>query len=238
MQHRPGARRPRPADPPCPGGPGVRLRRRCAPASSQPTAAATAPSEIGAARLGLDQRRAQLGEQAHLVVDRAGVAQHGVFLARLGAAEHAADGAVEQGDAVVGQACRGVQHRRDQSRAAAERRQRPQVLGGEAAALARELAQPLRVDAFGAGRIEADRAQAGELLDDAREGAVTRRARRLAGPGQHAHRGALLGLRAAHRALSACVGCQCAGELDGDVALGQHQRRRRPGARRRTDRAR
>ena len=80
----------------------------------------------------------------------------GVLLARLGAAEHAADRAVEQADALVGQPRDRVQHRGDQGRAAAKRRQRAQVLGGEAPALARELAQALRMHALGAGRIEPD----------------------------------------------------------------------------------
>ena len=128
---------------------------------SQPTAAATAAVQVGLCLLGLDQRRAQLGEQAHLVVDGAGVAQDGVLLACLGAAEHAADGAVEQADAVVGQARDGVEHGGDQGGPAAKRRERAQVLGGEAPALARELAQPLRMHALGAGRIEADRRAAG-----------------------------------------------------------------------------
>ena len=57
-------------------------------------------------------------------------------------------------DAVVGQAGDGVEHGRDQGCAAAQRRQRAQMLRREAGALARKLAQALGVDAFGAGRIE------------------------------------------------------------------------------------
>ena len=68
----------------------------------------------------LDQRRAQLGQKAHLVVDRAGIAQQGVLLPDLRAAEHATYGTVEQGDAVVGQARDGVEHGRNQGGAAAQ----------------------------------------------------------------------------------------------------------------------
>ena len=151
------------------------------------------PVQVRAALLGLDQRGAQLGEQAHLVVHRTGVAQHRGLLARLGAAEHAADRAVEQRHAVIGQPRDGVEHRGDQRRAAPQWREQAEVLGRVARTLARQLAQPLRVDALGAGRIEADRAQAGELLDDALERLVTGCTRRLARPRQHAHRRALLG---------------------------------------------
>ncbi|MDQ2801951.1 MAG: hypothetical protein M3Y41_04405 [Pseudomonadota bacterium] len=97
-------------------------------------------AEIGAVAVGFDQGRAQLREQTNLVADRSCVPQDCVFLARLGAAEHASYGAIEQRDAVVGEPCRGIQHRRDQGRATAERRQRSQVLGAEAAAFTRELA--------------------------------------------------------------------------------------------------
>ena len=43
------------------------------------------------------------------------------FLADLGAAEHPADGTVEQADAVIGQPRRGIQHGRDQSGPATKR---------------------------------------------------------------------------------------------------------------------
>lgn len=72
------------------------------------------------------------------------------MVAGIGAAEHAADGAVEQGDAIVGQAGDRVEHGCDQGGAAAQRRQCPQMLGSETGALARELAQALGMHAFGA----------------------------------------------------------------------------------------
>ncbi len=96
--------------------------------------------QVHAARLGLDQRRPEFSEQPDLVVDRPGVAQHCAFLAYLGAAEHAADRPVEQGDAVIGQAYGRVQDRGDEGSAATQRRQHAQMLGGEACALAGQLA--------------------------------------------------------------------------------------------------
>src|SRR3982751_1496937 len=52
--------------------------------------------QVGVCLLSRDQGGAQLGEQAHLIVGGTGVAKDSVFLACLGAAEHAADRAVEQ----------------------------------------------------------------------------------------------------------------------------------------------
>ncbi len=150
--------------------------------------------------------------------------QEGVLLAGLGTAEHASDRAVEQADAVVGQAGRGVQHGRDQGGAAAEQRQRPQVLGGVAAALAGQLSQPLGMDTLGAGGTEADGAQAGQLLHNARKGLVAGRARRLPRPGQHAERRPLPG-RKQRVQRAGLDGGQVAGELARDVALGHDQSR-------------
>ena len=149
--------------------------------------------QIGAALPGLDQRRSQSGQQAHLVVDRSGIADQDILLANFRAAEHAADGTVEQGDGVVGQARNRVEHRGDQSRVAAQRRQRPQVLSGKPGPLAGELAQAFRVNACGAGRIKGDCAKNRPLLHETRKGAVSGSARRLTRPGQRAHRRVLLG---------------------------------------------
>jgi hypothetical protein len=77
--------------------------------------------QVGLGVPGLDQRRAETGEEAHLVVDGPGVAQQGVLLAGLGAPEHAPDGAVEQADAVVGEAHDRVEHGGDERGAAPER---------------------------------------------------------------------------------------------------------------------
>jgi hypothetical protein len=109
--------------------------------------------EVRAAIPRLDQRHAQLRQQPHLVVDGAGVPQQGVLLAHLGAAEHAADGAVEQRHAIIRQAGDGVEGGRDQGGAPAQCRQRPQMLRGEACPLAREFTETLGVDAFGPVRI-------------------------------------------------------------------------------------
>jgi hypothetical protein len=51
--------------------------------------------QIGAALPGLDQRRPQLGEKPHLVVDRPGIADQCILCADFREAEHAACGAVE-----------------------------------------------------------------------------------------------------------------------------------------------
>ena len=147
--------------------------------------------QIGAALLRFDQRRPQPGEKAHLVIDRPGIADQGILLANFGAAEHAPNGSLEQGNGVVGQPRDRVEYRRDQGRVAAQRRERPQMLCGETRTFARKLAQPFGMNAFGASRIEADRAQSGTLLHQARKGAVTGSARRLTRPGQPADRCAL-----------------------------------------------
>jgi len=81
--------------------------------------------QIGAAFSGLDQRRSQLGQKTHLVVDRPRIANQGLVLADFGTTEHAAHGAVEQGDGVVGQPCHRIEHGSDQGRPAAQRRQSP-----------------------------------------------------------------------------------------------------------------
>ena len=62
------------------------------------------------------------------------------------------------------------------------------MLGGEAGALARELAQAFGIHAFGTGRIEGDRFENCALLDQADQGAMTGNTRRLTRPGQRAHR--------------------------------------------------
>ena len=76
------------------------------------------------ARLGLDQRGPQFGEQPRtLSLTRSSVTQQCDLLPpRLGAAEHAADRPVEQGDTVIGQAHDRVQHRGNQRGTATQRR--------------------------------------------------------------------------------------------------------------------
>ncbi len=176
--------------------------------------------QIGTALSGSEQGLAEPGEQAHLVVHRSCVAQDGILHPRLGAAEQPAHRTVEQGDAVVGQPGRGVQDGGDQRGAAAWGRQGPQMLRGEAPALAGELAQALRMHAIGASRIEADGAQVGEPLGDIQEGTMPRRTGRLARPGEHAEGGAVLGREQCLQRLG-LAGRQVAGQLACDLALGQ-----------------
>jgi len=180
--------------------------------------------QIGAALPGLDQRRSQLGQQAHLVVDPPSIAHQGILLADFRAAKHAADSAVKQGDGIVGQARDRVEHRRDQGCAAAQGRQGPQMLSGEAGTLARELAQALRVDAFGAGRIETDCSENGALLYQTRKGAVTGSAWRLTRPGQLAHPRAFLGRQQRIQRFG-LLWRQVSGQLMRHLALGKYRRR-------------
>ena len=92
------------------------------------------------------------------------------------------------------------------------------MLGGEAFALAGELAQPLRMHALGARRIEADGPQHGKLPDDAVERFVTRRTGWLPCPGQRAHGGPFLEVEQVVQRV--CLGKgQGGGELSRHVAL-------------------
>ena len=178
--------------------------------------------EVGAARLGLDQCRPKFGEQADLVVDRPGIAQHGALLAQFGAAEHAADRPVEQGDAVIGQAHGRVQDSGDESGAATQRGQHAQMLGGEACALTGELAQPFGMNAVRTSGIEADCAQAGQLFGEALERRVPRCPRREACPGQRAHRRVRLVREQRLQLFGLCLG-QAAGELARHVPFGRRE---------------
>jgi hypothetical protein len=99
------------------------------------------------------------------------------------------------------------------------------MLRGEAGAFAHELAQLFRMDAFGTGRINGDRAQYSALLHQTCKSAVTGSPRWLTRPSQPAHRRAVparqqsiqrLGLRRK----------QAAGQLIGDLALGKCRCRR------------
>ena len=96
------------------------------------------------------------------------------------------------------------------------------MLRGEAGTLARKLAQAFGVNAFGASRIEADRAEQAALLHQTRKGAVTGRAGRLTRPGQIAHRGAFLGRQQSIQRLG-LRGKQASGQLIGDLALGKRR---------------
>ena len=86
--------------------PGARLRRRSRPAS--PSRRRLRPLRPRSAPLSLASISAvaELGEQAHLVVDRPRVAQDRASSRASARRNMRADGTVEQGDAVVGQARR------------------------------------------------------------------------------------------------------------------------------------
>jgi hypothetical protein len=114
-----------------------------------------------------DQGGAELRQQTHLVVHRAGIAQNRTFLARLSTPKHPTNRTIKQTNPVVSQACRGVQHGCDQGCLPTEWRERPEMLSGKTSSLTGQLTQTLGMHAFGDGRVEADRAQTGELLDNA-----------------------------------------------------------------------
>lgn len=89
---------------------------------------------------GGDERVAEAGEQAHLVIDRALVADERRLLAPFGANEEPSHQPVEQPDRVVGEAHRRVEHGGDEDRAAPLDREGGEMLRGEPRALAGELA--------------------------------------------------------------------------------------------------
>ena len=99
------------------------------------------------------------------------------------------------------------------------------MLGSEACPLTGEFAQAFRMHALGAGRVEADGAQAGQLLDHACEGTMAWGTRRLTRPGQHAHRSALFDQQQRIEGLG-LFRRQVAGQLLSDTPLGQHRRGR------------
>ena len=99
------------------------------------------------------------------------------------------------------------------------------MLGSEACPLTGEFAQAFRMHALGAGRVEADGAQAGQLLDHACEGTMAWGPRRLTRPGEHAHRSALFDQQQRIEGLG-LFRRQVAGQLLSDTPLGQHRRGR------------
>jgi hypothetical protein len=138
---------------------------------------------VGPGFPGVDQRVAELGQQAHLVVQGPGVVPEVGRGAPLGPPEHPPDQPVEEADGLVGEAGDRVQHRHHQDGVAAERAERPEVLGGQAASLAGELPDPVGVDAVGRRGGDPHLPKMPELVDQARHGPMTGRAGRLAGPG-------------------------------------------------------
>jgi hypothetical protein len=114
---------------------------------------------------------------------------------RLGAAKQPANHTIERSNDVVGQPCSRVEHGSNQGGLPPQGRQLAQLGGGETATHAGQLPEPFGMHAFGMRWIEADRPQAGQLFDQPQEGAMTGRARRSPGPGQHAHRGFFLHLQ-------------------------------------------
>ena len=99
------------------------------------------------------------------------------------------------------------------------------MLCGETGPLARKLAQAFGVNAVGATRIEADRAQSSPLFHQARKSAMTGRTGWLTRPGQMADRGAFFCRQESVQRLD-LHGKQPSGQLVGDLALGKRRCRR------------
>jgi hypothetical protein len=99
------------------------------------------------------------------------------------------------------------------------------MLRGEAGAFAHELAQLFRMDVFGAGRINGDRAQYSALLHQTYKSTVTGSPRRLTRPSRPAHRRAVPARQQSIQRLD-LRWKQAAGQLIGDLALGKRRCRR------------
>lgn len=140
---------------------------------------------------GGDQRGADAGIQAHLVVDGSGVGLERAGLAALGLAEYAAHQPVEQVDGGVGQAGAEVQADGRQRGMAALPLVAGNVLHRDARRLARELGQPGLVDYVPAAGLDAEAADVLQPCDQAQHGGRLGGLRHLPQPGQPALAGVL-----------------------------------------------
>jgi len=134
----------------------------------------------------LQQRVADIGQQAQGVVDGAGVLLHPSGGPTLGAPEEASDQPVEQADDLVGQALRGVENRDDKRRPATQRRQRPKMLSGQSSSLLSQPPDAFFVDPGQHGRIDAERPRRFEPCDQISQRLGLGRAGHVAHPGQRA----------------------------------------------------
>ena len=99
------------------------------------------------------------------------------------------------------------------------------MLGSKSSTFASQFAQPFGMDCFSAGVIQAGRTKAGELIDDAQQRTVSRRAWRKPSPGQHTHRRALRWPKQRIESLG-LQWRQDIGELARDATLSHDQHRR------------
>jgi hypothetical protein len=96
------------------------------------------------------------------------------------------------------------------------------MLGGKPPTFTRQFAQSFGVNRFSTGMVEVDRAKTGELLNDSHQRAMSRRAGRLACPGQHAHGGILFWSQQRIKSIVLISGQICR-ELTSDVPFRNHQ---------------
>ena len=140
-------------------------------------------------RPGRDQRVAEPGEQPDLGIDGAPVALHRRLFTALDAPEHLPEQAIEHQHRIVGEGNGGFERGRDQGGAATTLFQRAQMLAGEPRPFLTQPSQAVRVNGPGQIAIEADRADRGQPVEDARERALPGFAGRLPRPGEHAEAG-------------------------------------------------
>ena len=133
-----------------------------------------------------DQRGADARVETHLLVDGAAIGLEGAGMPPLGLAEHRPDQPVEQIDGLVRQAGDQVEGDGDQGGMAALTLVAGDMLRRGAARLAGELGKTGLMHAMPAGRVEADRANMVQSLDQAEHGRGLCRFRHLAQPDEPA----------------------------------------------------
>ena len=135
---------------------------------------------------GGDQRGADARVKTDFLVDGAGIGLEGAGMAPLGFAEHRADQAVEQIDGLVRQAGGEVEGDGDQRRMPALPLVAGDMLHRGAASLAGKLGKARLMHTMPARRIDADRADMLQALDQTEHRDRLRRFRHLAQPGEPA----------------------------------------------------
>jgi len=140
---------------------------------------------------GRDERGADAGIEADLLVDRPRIGLEGAGVPSLGLAEHRADQPVEQVDGLVGQAGSDVERGGDQCRVPTLPLITGDMLHRGALGLAGQLRQARLVDEVAAPRLDADGAHMLQPLDEAEHGGGLGRLRHLPQPGEPAQTASL-----------------------------------------------
>ena len=133
---------------------------------------------------GGDQRSTDARIKTDLLVDGPGIGLEGAGMPALGLAKHGADQAVKQVDRLVSQAGGKVQADGDQRRVPALPLVTGDMLHGGAASLASKQGKARLVDQVSAARLDADRANMLQALDQTEHGARLGGLRHLPQPGQ------------------------------------------------------